>query len=345
VKAVLHIGAEKTGTSSIQRSLISNAPMLEENGYYFSRAGGVENNFKLFVCGLGARAPRDSLASRIGVKSLGDVARLESEICSIIREEVKCHAGRTFIFSSEHLQARLTNYEEIVAVRKLLSRFFNEIEVLIYFRDPIKYAKSLFSTSLKFGGVRRFFPPVVDDSGDVNYRYNYMKIMKGWMRAFPQSKFSVRLYDSQELINGNVIDDFYCFLGLQNAPRKKLNEVVNVGLSVQGQKILLFLNWLQKNDHNIAKSIERKRKHVVRYLECHYPGEGLNPTAPIVNEYEDLLFESDEWLRKTFFSDREGRLFNYDVPVNSSAELFDPDLGSVARCLVHVFDDQNINSK
>lgn len=47
MKIILHIGAPKTGTTTLQRWLMTNSHLLETHGIYLSHNFGLPNNIKL----------------------------------------------------------------------------------------------------------------------------------------------------------------------------------------------------------------------------------------------------------------------------------------------------------
>ena len=121
-RAVLHIGTEKTGTTSIQRFLLNNVQTLSDKGYLFPSSCEYLSNRNLVIYAK-QDVPNGYLGSQLDFSDGKE--NWNSEFVSLHKKEVKefqadGYVDPTVIYSSEHLQSRLTKKDEIVRVFEIL---------------------------------------------------------------------------------------------------------------------------------------------------------------------------------------------------------------------------------
>ena len=127
MKAILHIGSEKTGTTTIQSFLVQNKKMFAGHGYLVPSSVGVGNNRGLVSCAMGVFTFDDYHHAR-GISSDEQRNLHDLQIITKFKDELaenkSCH---TVIISSEHFQSRLTTIEQIHRLYSILNELFIEI--------------------------------------------------------------------------------------------------------------------------------------------------------------------------------------------------------------------------
>ena len=101
------------------------------------------------------------------------------------------------------MQSRLTTVEEIQRLKRLTDDLFSEVSILIYLRDPIKTAISMWSEAVKCG-YSKFS---LGKPGACPHA-NHKKILERWLRVYNTSQFKVRLFDNKKFKGGDLIHDF-----------------------------------------------------------------------------------------------------------------------------------------
>jgi hypothetical protein len=109
---VLHIGTEKTGTTSIQRFLIQNLEPLKSQGIWIPTTLGVRGHRLLPMLAL-AEGTSNDLFSAEGLADPGQRGQAKQVWLKSFREEVLASGDSRWIISSEFLQSRLTSDSEI----------------------------------------------------------------------------------------------------------------------------------------------------------------------------------------------------------------------------------------
>ncbi|MFW2590024.1 hypothetical protein [Sagittula sp. SSi028] len=215
---ILHIGTEKTGSTSLQAWLYKNRIALERGGIYLLDTLETPNNRMLPAY---YSQMLDEWSERKGIKT----AREKNEYFLGFKENIerevseKLPSNCTVIISSEHFHSRVTRKSELEKIKNDLDSIFDSITVVCYFRRQPEMALSLYSTSLKFGhtqSVSEFMSSVTPN----NYYYNFKSIGDNWSSIFGIENCKFRIFRRDMLIGGDVRRDF---MDAANFDAKKLN--------------------------------------------------------------------------------------------------------------------------
>ena len=239
-RLILHIGTEKTGTSSIQRFLQRNTRTLVGLGFRspacLADAAGNHSWLPL----LAYNADRvDDLTRRWLDPGRERAAQIEERIARLARE-LEQGGDAVWIISSEHLQSRLTTPEELMRLRDLLERQFEAIELILYIRQPIATAVSLWSTAVQCGHPFSTLP-----GPEQPYWHNlcdHATTIRRWRAAFPGTPLQVRLFQRGDLKGGDLIADFSAAAGLPDDRRLMRPSIRNPTLSHRGILMCAHLN-------------------------------------------------------------------------------------------------------
>lgn len=340
----LHIGGEKTGSTSIQKSLLSNREKLNEMSvlvprsligwgqhaklYTFVKDSQYTDDF-LTYCGLGDRVSR-GLA----------ITQWKDEF----RNEVLNSRAGSCVISSELLQSRVCSEAEVGQLSMILRETFTAIKIIIYLRDPLRLAISFISTALRSGFAVEKFPLPGDDAFHrmgLDIKVNHERALKLWKSAFPHADFSIRVFEKGCLADGCVVSDFQRQCQL---PGDKLSshEPVNTSLSMSGAAILSSLNKIYPRiDSDSLYNHERDK--LLGLIDAQMQsGSPLLPTSDTAKVYADCYESSNEWVRRTYFPDKPSLFTAYSGPFSPSDTFsVDPrDVDSIARLILAVASDR-----
>jgi len=122
MKCYLHVGTEKTGSTSIQNFLYANQDKLEEQNLFITKSCGKRNNRLLSVAAY-SQTRRDDFTKIRGIIKNKDLVIFQESVLKKLNQEVKIirnqYKNPTFLFSSEHLQSRLTKQEELIRLQSI----------------------------------------------------------------------------------------------------------------------------------------------------------------------------------------------------------------------------------
>lgn len=208
MKAIVHIGTEKTGTSSIQLFLRKNRKALARQGYHFLQSAGKTNNWMLpAYCSVENR-----FSDFYRLQSLATDQQLDEfkeQFLNEFEKELRSVAKNvhTIVISSEHFHSRLRSDAEMSNLQQFLSTYFEEIKIVCYLREQAETCASWYSTSMKSGSTYSFYEFVRRCKPEIYY-FNYFDILANWERYFGFESLEVALFSSKHFLNGDLLDDF-----------------------------------------------------------------------------------------------------------------------------------------
>jgi len=234
MKIYLHIGTEKTGTTSIQSFLADNRAILAEHKIMYSKVIGDPNNIRLSI----ALQDTDKIDdSRVHAKltTVEDILTFREKLRQDFKEEIALQNPDILVISSEHLSSRFNREEEIKRLKDFLNEFSHDVTVIVYLRRQDKFFESLYSTAIKKGNVMDFsFPPVGQERQDFHYHH----MLTLWENVFGFENLRVNIFDKSKFFQEDVISDFIYTLNLPIKYEKGKEKRENLSF---GRKKLAFL--------------------------------------------------------------------------------------------------------
>ncbi|MCU0908307.1 MAG: tetratricopeptide repeat protein [Rhodobacteraceae bacterium] len=302
--AVLLIGTEKTGSTTLQQFLARNRTALRARGVLYPSFCGDINHTGLAAYAMdGARM--DDLRGPWGFHGPADLAALRARIQAAARAELADWPGRV-VFCNEHCHSRLTTAAEVGALRALLVPFFDRIDIAVYLRRQDLVAISLYATQVKSGATHTQILPAT--TADDPY-YNYDRSLALWEDVFGAAAVHPRLYDRAELTGGSIIDDFCIRWDLgpvaDYAPVPDYNGSLGATAVEFLRRANPFLAAIPPPDAGRARGM------LVAHLEQVWPGRGPQPARAAARDFYDLFRASNDRLRRRHFPDRD-TLFSED---------------------------------
>jgi len=299
---VLHIGANKTGSSAIQEFLRLNAELLAQAGMHVAPAdlfpdGKISGEHIWLVedafsdPGKGARAISEKIHRLMS--SLDDGARL-----LMSAENLSNGKGAEALFAD-------------VATR-------DDMRVVLYIRRQDELLLSSWQQwESKTDGD--FWAWLIDCVGK---RGDWRAVLQDWERIVARANITVRIFDRESLPDCDVIADFAQVLGLgEELPRfARPDAPVNPSFTeavvdfAKGNR-LLFRDKHDNAFHDAVSQLtgDRYRRNQRQSVITHAQ------RLAILKRYA----ESNEWVRQVYFPKREGPLFK--LPAPEDYEVLAPD--------------------
>lgn len=201
-RLIVHIGLEKTGTTSLQRFLAQNEALLAERGAFYPKRNlaysrGGRNHQRL----VGAYFPQDYARYSQIETSRRPGSRVIASLC----EEIDRRRG-TAILSAEHFSSRF-GPDQIDAFAKDFGRYSPRIVIAL--RDHAERLCSAYSTTVAAGRTLTL-DEFIDEVIHPQSRYiRYAETIQLWERVFGAS--SICLIEPRR--GSNAIEDFMiaCF--------------------------------------------------------------------------------------------------------------------------------------
>jgi hypothetical protein len=326
---ILHIGTEKTGTTSIQQFLKKNRDKLYQNRVYVPLSPMVNNGNHRWIPAIANDVDFvDGFILGQQFKSEEDKKEKISWHKSQFLSECQDAAKRcdTLVLTSEHFQSRLRKEEEITRLRDFLGEVFDEVRIIIYLRDPLKTAISLLSTAIKSGGAQVSLPAPNEPSFE--HVCNHGSTVRKWEKCFPDAEMVVRRFEKDLLIGGDVVIDFCCQV-IDDFHREdyEYSAAFNETLSLTGMALLRKLNIqfprliARRNNPlrgRISKFVMDNTRDGTRFLPCREEFE----------VYRNHFFESCESVRTRYFPSEKILFKQHDEFANEKIYLADIEIKS-----------------
>jgi len=310
MKAIIHIGTEKTGTTTIQEFLNLNREKLLQQNIAYLKTPGLRNQRNLAVYAM----TLDNIDNFIRAKELLSNER-RREWCesffNTFQEEITSldPSVQCVIFSSEHFHSRLKSTEEVFRLRHLLEPFFNDFEIIVYLRRQDQLALSSYSTKLKFGSIdKTVFSEKIDSE---NKYYNYYTLIRRWEEVFGKN-MTIRIFDKDQFYSGDLLCDFMHIAGIKPDASFTTPGILNEKLSVEAQYLLLRYNqrYPRFKKDKLQKLNDQVRIEVIQYLENRYKGKPFLPPRKEAQAFYNSFQQVNIRLANTYFNQNE--LFNQD---------------------------------
>jgi hypothetical protein len=212
MKLLLHIGTEKTATTTIQDFVYANRATLADRGVALSDELGRTNNRKLVAYFL----PQDRFDDYFTHRSIGTIEAKHRHFEGFedaFASEVRALADRahTMFITSEHFHSRLRDIESIRRLKRLLDELFTEVKVVCYFREQSSMLESYYSTAVKSSSSVDFQHFGRNCSVD-NHYYNFAAFFGKWRDVFGRDCLEARLFDRQNFVDQDVRKDLLSVL-------------------------------------------------------------------------------------------------------------------------------------
>ncbi|EOK0990659.1 coiled-coil domain-containing protein [Campylobacter coli] len=316
--AYVHIGTEKTGTTSIQEFLYINKSIIQKQNYFFAQSIGIKNHWDLAFLGYSLNK-KDSYILNNSLWNFQAIKQHKKNIFSKIKDEVKFN--HKIIFSSELLQSRLTRKREIVKLYTFFKKIgFTNIKVICYIRDANEMLRSLLSEAIKWEEIDSFELKEEKEEYKLGYKKNlfhfhhicnHKQTLQWWGEIFGKENLIVRLFDNNEFYQGDLLKDFIHSIGLEWDDEFIIPPKQNESLDLLGIDLLRRINKFLPLFCNNARNIFRGDLHhfAVKHFTSKDSHLKFQPPKEVVQSYIDYFEESNEWVRKEFFPHKE-RLFS-----------------------------------
>lgn len=209
----LHIGTEKTATTSIQEWIFANRNSLVERGIYTSNKFGSGNHRKIVNY---FRSEFDDYQQWFRIRTERQNRKhfsgFEREFKAEF-EKARSSGCHRFLITSEHFHSRLVKKEEIERLHEFLSGIFEKVYVISYFREQTGLCRSAYSTYAENGGTLAFKDYIQTVSPENDY-FNHLNISDKWSRIFGKEYFDANLFEKRYFRNGSILIDFAEKIGL-----------------------------------------------------------------------------------------------------------------------------------
>jgi hypothetical protein len=311
MKAIIHIGGEKTGSTSIQTFCADNRAALVELGILYPRCLGASNHLRLTAYALEDDAVDDTRrAQNIDNQEQLDAFRKQLR-ADLAKEIASAPDVSTLLLSDEHFQSRLLKVSEIRRLSRFVRHFADHVSIVVYLRRQDRVAVSAYSTRLKSDSFKNDVVfPAFSKPGQLPEYYDYDALLARYAKVFGAENITVRLFEPARFVDGDLVRDFRDACGIPQSETFAPVERENESLSEIGMKF--FKRFNPREPRFIHGKINPYRHGLNEAIMKRYGGAG-----PIVSRAEAESFyrnftESNRAVREQYFPDMSDPLFDED---------------------------------
>ena len=324
MKLILHIGTEKTGTTSIQKFLLQNREALNKQNILYpkSTCGPLGNHRWVPTFAYNQKFEDDFTIGKFNGDSILRKNSLDKKLDEF-KKEISNSNANICLISSEHFSSRLENIEDIYKLKSILEDIFDEISIILYIRKPINYAISLLSTSVISGGT-----PLGLDLESFKKRSN-LNLIKKWEKVFLIENIKIKLFEKNDFFEGDLLKDFSKECGIQITSEFKTAFQANQTLNLLQMQCLRYLN--QFFPRFKKKKLNPKRNDLVNFIYNNFKtSDYFKPTQKEYNLFSQEFAKEDEIIRNRFFPNKvklwQSYKKGYEIKENSLTDLSKKDI-------------------
>lgn len=297
---VVHIGTEKTGTTTLQSALNSADSRLRANGIAYLPTPGRADSRALAAACL-TKPGYDEYLRKESIDTAEKLSAFRDRVFADVRTRIaelpdNCHS---VVISSEHFHSRLRTRESVQYLQTCLAPATERIRIVCYLRRQVDVATSFYSTLLKTGGTETLEQAVRRVCRPNNHYYNYQAMLELWADVFGPDALEVRRFGPEHLQGGSIVSDFLYHLALPADAIPLPGSTRNRSINRAGQALIRALN---KQFTGIESAPARSagnatRKAIGRIFTG--DGERLPPDAEA--EIQSRFDEINEAIRDRWF--------------------------------------------
>lgn len=299
--AIIHIGTEKTATTTIQNFVYKNRETLTDNKVGLFSGLQIPNNRRLanYCMESDLKVP---VFQRLGIDTEEKLQNYQGEIRTRLENQVHRmkKEGISHVFlTSEHLHSRLLSKNSIARLKELVDPLFEKVTILAYFREQASTLISLYSTAIKVGTkttINQFAKRCRPD----NIYFNHLDSMNMWAGIFGAENLRAKLFSSKEFCGEDIRKDVLMEINT-NMPLDAFDyetEDLNPGFGPIGMELGRIINTSFTETEN-EQGQAKLRENLVQILENYAVATNGKPHLPAAQNIYDQFNESN-----TLFAER-----------------------------------------
>ncbi|EOJ1873175.1 hypothetical protein ACM2HW_001763 [Campylobacter coli] len=301
MKAYIHIGTPKTGTTVIQKFFKLNRSKILNKYILYPKTVGDEHHQTL--AGFAYNISRlTTHRKHLKLYNNYEYINYRKKILKKLKEEI-CGINE-IVFSSEVFQEQLSKREIYRLKKYLIFLGFTEVKIIVYLRNTPELFKSLCSMFCK-NNEKSIINLLPYDNSRIHHICNHKQTLQWWGEVFGKENLIVRLFDKNEFYQGDLLKDFIHSIGLEWDDEFIIPPKQNESLDLLGIELLRRVNSISSRYTGVQPFIKT-------FCEKHFTSKDshlkFQPPKEIMQSYINYFEESNEWVRQEFFPHKE-RLF------------------------------------
>lgn len=315
---LIHVGTEKTGTTSLQMFFSLNKKRLSAGGVWYPDSERLDYCHRRAHFPLAAALFRTRCPDFVTPKKHFDANTLYKRLLS----DFEARPEPLMLLSAEHFSSRCSTPERVARMRRLLKGY--PVSILLYVRPQHELLLSAYSTFLKSGG-KKTLEEVSRERWlklDAIY-FNYLRMAERWCKSFGDHHVRVRVFQEQAMPHGDLYRDLLSSFDAPWSNKLRIPERQNPPISKELADFLYLANQhfpsFEEKDRAGWELGQRFRTEVVDLFPRGKPLKLLLNDS--LKEETRAFFAADNAkLARRLRPDLDGKLFfdDLDDPVSTT---------------------------
>lgn len=291
----LHIGFNKTGSTTIQRALAENSAALLQMGVLYPYDTDAAYQQRWQHVPLAAAVPDCNLHWLLP-KKRKTLHRAFQEL----KEALDTHTFETLILSSEGLGETNMGVEKLNWLKEQFDNF--DIYIVAYIRRQDEYFLSTYQEAVKAGRSRKFN---FSDYSSL-HQLHFGRRLSAWREVFGKDRVLVRPFSRQLWPKGDLVQDFLATTKIDFKPIPNI-KAENESLDFRAIELLRRLNSLREENPSNTISLPAAKKVATK----------LNSLLAQTTGKRKMILSSEhsEKLRSHFLEENQTALENTNIGV------------------------------
>ncbi|MEL7084479.1 MAG: hypothetical protein AAGM36_08270 [Cyanobacteria bacterium J06597_1] len=315
MKAIIHIGFHKTGSTALQKGLYNSRELLLENKILYPDLGTFQH---LGLIPIFKESPESYVRSRLKDLDREEALEWGRSQASALDSQIQESNADLCILSSEGF-SRLSK-PELQRFKAFLDCRFNEYVIAAYIRDPSDGYSSVLQQDIRSGNRR----PVLKDLYPWTFKSRNRELLEKLLDVFKLEILKVFKFSRDALIDGDIVCDFTFRL---NIPKVVTSTRHNTSLSSVHVAALYWLNhsipkWNSDGSSNRTWVSARTKiiKSITRLNESRAYSKFKIDDSRWADVITVLNSEDNRWIHREFFDGEDLKPENLNIQLPSCEE-------------------------
>ncbi len=237
-KLILHVGANKTGTTALQSAFSLYRGKLRDLGILYPDLKLIDEATRSHwpLAAAMMNAPQDYYLLKDRGYQETEARQFAQDVLAHLEDQITSSKSRVVVLSSEALS--MLQVDELERLRDYCYSRFENVSVVYFGREPVRAAVSFYQQAL-VGGVNILFKHLANSSN-----FQFGSTARKLLDVFGE-RLSLRVFDKTEFLRGDIIFDFLVnYLHVDRTEAKSIQQSsdINVSLSTRSAALLYSLN-------------------------------------------------------------------------------------------------------
>jgi hypothetical protein len=208
MKIILHVGTEKTGSTSIQSTFQKSKSKLIEEGWLFPETKLAYSHINLTACALEGQ-PGHPIRQLLNIKDESAWLEFYDKTLDNLSKEIRKFSPDVLLISDEHINVHLQTIKQLNKLKYIFEQFGTVSSVVVYLRRQDSFRLSLFSEAVKVGNLSNFdLDNPLPVFKTIPFRYDYLTILNNLSTVFGEDLLKPRIFEPSGFSENNIVNDF-----------------------------------------------------------------------------------------------------------------------------------------